>query len=222
MSRILAYTTPALGHLFPLTPILDELQRRGHEIALRTLASHVELMRARGFNATSISSSVARIEHDDWQAGNSRDALAQAVRVMARRAEYDAPDLREAIAQERPDALLIDINAWGAMAAAEAWAGPWAAFCPYPIPLSSRDAPPFGPGLPPARGALGRVRDRLLRPLVMGVLEKTFLPPLNRVRTHVGVAPIRDTDQMFRRPPLLLYMTAEPFEYPATTGRKTS
>jgi hypothetical protein len=48
MSRILAYTTPARGHLFPVTPILDELHRRGHEIALRTLASQVPLMRDRG------------------------------------------------------------------------------------------------------------------------------------------------------------------------------
>jgi hypothetical protein len=39
MARILAYTTPARGHLFPLTPVLDELGRRGHRIALRTLAS---------------------------------------------------------------------------------------------------------------------------------------------------------------------------------------
>ena len=36
MSRILVYTTPARGRLFPVTPILDELRRRGHKIALRT------------------------------------------------------------------------------------------------------------------------------------------------------------------------------------------
>jgi hypothetical protein len=41
MSRILAYTTPGRGHPFPLTPILDELHYRGHQIALGTLASQV-------------------------------------------------------------------------------------------------------------------------------------------------------------------------------------
>ena len=41
MSRILGYTTPARGHLFPATPIMDELRRRGHSIALRTLGSQV-------------------------------------------------------------------------------------------------------------------------------------------------------------------------------------
>jgi UDP:flavonoid glycosyltransferase YjiC (YdhE family) len=30
--KILAYTTPARGHLYPLVPILDELAERGHRI----------------------------------------------------------------------------------------------------------------------------------------------------------------------------------------------
>lgn len=214
MSRILAYTSPGRGHLFPVTPILDELRRRGHEISLRTLASQVPLMRDRGFNAAPISPDVEAIEHDDWGARNSRESLARTVRVLTARAEHDAPDLCGAIAEERPNALLVDIAAWGALAAAEAWGGPWSAFCPYPIPLGSQDAPPFGPGLLPARGPLGRLRDRLVRPRVLGVLEKTFLPPLNQVRTQAGAAPVTDADEMFRRPPLLIYMTAEPFEYP--------
>ncbi len=68
--------------------------------------------------------------------------------------------------------------------------------------------------MPPAHGPLGRLRDRLIRPLVLGVVEKTFLPMLNQVRTQGGIAPVRDADEMFRRPPLLIYLTAEPFEYP--------
>ena len=214
MSRILAYTSPARGHLFPVTPILDELRRRGHEISVRTLGSQVPLMQGRGFSAGPISSEIEAIEHDDWRARSSRDALTHNVRVFAARAEHDGPDLRGSISEESPDALLVDINAWGAMAVAEAWGGPWATFCPYPTALRSQDAPPFGPGLAPARGPLGRLRDRLLRPLVFGVLEKAFLPGLNQVRAQAGVPPLGDADDMFRRPPLFIYMTAEPFEYP--------
>ena len=73
MARILAYTTPARGHLFPLTPILDELGRRGHQIALRTLASQVPTMRARGFDAAPISDRIEAITHDEGVA--SSDAL---------------------------------------------------------------------------------------------------------------------------------------------------
>jgi UDP:flavonoid glycosyltransferase YjiC (YdhE family) len=214
MARILAYTTPGRGHLFPLVPILAELRRRGHQVALRTLAAEVAAMRARGFDTAPISDRVETIAHDDWRAGNPRAALASAVRVFARRAEHDAADLRQAIGQERPDALLVDVNAWGAAAAAEAWGGPWATFCPYPLPLRSADAPPFGPGLPPAHGPLGRQRDRLLRPVVFGTLERTMVPPLNGVRGQLGLAPIGGADDIFGRVPLLLYLTAEPFEYP--------
>lgn len=214
MSRILAYTTPGRGHLFPLAPILDELHRRGHQIALRTLAAEVPSMQARGFEAAPISGQVEAIAHDDWRAGNPRAALARAVRIFAQRAEHDAGDLRRAIDEERPDAVLVDVNAWGAVAAAEAWGGPWAMFCPYPLPLRSRDVPPFGPGLRPARGPLGRLRDRLLRPVVFGTLERTMIPHVNRIRADIGLPPVRGVDDIFRRVPLLLYLTAEPFEYP--------
>jgi UDP:flavonoid glycosyltransferase YjiC (YdhE family) len=204
MARILAYTTPARGHLFPLTPILDELRRRGHQIALRTLASQVPSMQARGFDAAPVSDRIEAIAHDDWRAGNPRAALARAVQIFTQRAEHDAPDLARAIGQERPDALLVDVNAWGALAAAEAWAAPWAMFCPYPLPVRSRDVPPFGPGLPPARGPLGRLRDRLLRPIVFGTLERTMVPPINRIRAQLGLAPIGGADDIFGHAPLLL------------------
>jgi MGT family glycosyltransferase len=214
MARILAYTSPGAGHLYPLTPILDELSRRGHQIAVRTLATQVPLMHAHGFAAAPISAQVESIEEDDWQAGNPRRALQRSVRCFCARAEHDGPDLRAAIIQEQPDVLLVDINSWGALAAAEAWDGPWAAVCPYPLPLRSVDAPPFGPGLPPASGTLGRLRDRILRPLVLGTIERTMGPALNDVRAHLGLDPLGNADDMFRRPPLVIYLTAEPFEYP--------
>ncbi len=214
MAHVLAYTSPARGHLYPLTPILDELRRRGHQITVRTLASQVPLMHARGFSAAAISDRVEAVVQQDWRGRNPRQALAIAVRAFCARAEHDAADLRHAIGAERPDAVLVDINSWGALAAAERWGGPWAAFCPYPLALRSRDVPPFGPGLPPAHGPLGRARDRLLRPLVLGTIEKAMLPPLNSVRTAAGLPPLDEADGLFRRPPLLLYMTAEPFEYP--------
>ena len=214
MARILAYTSPARGHLFPLTPILVELRRRGHDIALRTLASEVPLMRGLGFEAAPISERIEAIDHDDWKGSNPRAALRHAVATFVARAQHDAPDLRQAIAAERPDLVIVDINCWGALAAAEAWGGNWATFCPFPLPLNSRDAPAYGPGFPPARGPLGRLRDRIARPLFIGMLERMMLPKLNGVRAQFGLEPVKDADAMFRRPPLLLYLTAEPFEYP--------
>jgi len=214
MARILAYTSPGRSHLFPLTPILDELRRRGHQIVLRTLASQVALMQARGFDAGPISARVEAIEHDDWRARNPLQSVRQNARVFCARAEHDAPDLTQAIAGTDPDALLVDINSWGGLMAAEAWGGPWSVFCPYPLALRSDDAPPFGPGFAPARGPLGRARDRLVRPLVFGTVERQVRPALNEIRERVGLAPVASVEEWFSAAPLLLYMTAEPFEYP--------
>jgi MGT family glycosyltransferase len=210
---VLAYTSPARGHLFPLTPILDELRAGGHDVVVRTLGSEVELMTSRGFSAAAIDPAIEAIEHDDWRESGPQAALRRAVNTFCSRAEYDAPDLTRAIDQECPDVVIADIQSWGALAAAEAWGGPWAAFCPYPLPLPSRDAPPFGPGLPPARGRLGRLRDRVLRPIVFGTVERIVVARLNEVRAGLDLGPI-DATTMFTRPALLLYMTADPFEYP--------
>ncbi len=213
MARILAYTSPARGHLFPVTPILDELQKRGHEIALRTLASQVPLMRERGFDVEPINGRVEEVLLEDWRGRNARQGLALVAEVLGSRAAYDAVDLRDAIALECPDMVLVDINSWGALAEAERWGGPWAIVCPYPLPLRSRDVPPYGLGIPPARGPLGRLRDSLLHPLVTRSFENTMLPGINRGRAGAGLPVISHIDETFHRAPLLLYLTAEPFEY---------
>jgi MGT family glycosyltransferase len=214
MSRILAYTSPARGHLYPLVPILDELARRGHEVHVRTLADECPMLERRGFVATAIASDVTAVELDDWHSRNPQKGLAAAVRAFCARAPFDSVDLRDAIETSRPDAVVVDINSWGASAAAESWGGPVATFCPYPIALRSRDVPPYGPGIAPARGPIGRGRDALLRPVVLGAVERQMLPPLNSVRRGLGLAPLAHADEVFRRPPLVLYLTAEPFEYP--------
>jgi MGT family glycosyltransferase len=213
MSRILVYTSPARGHLFPIMALALELKRRGHEVTVRTLAADVELVRAQGVAAAAVDPRVEAIAGDDWKTTNPREALKSAVRMFTRRARFDGEDLRTAIAQERPDALVVDVNSWGAMTEAEAWGGPWAAFFPYPMPLDSVDAPPFGPGLRPARSVLGRTRDRLLRPVIVGTMEKIMTPGMHELRAARGLVPLRGVNDLFGAPPLTIYTTAEPFEY---------
>jgi MGT family glycosyltransferase len=213
MARYLVYTSPARGHLYPVVPTLEELRRRGHEVVVRTLSSKVGLLRELGFEAEFIDPAIERKEHADWQARTPIGALQVAIHTVLERARYDGPDLRRAIEEERPDVLLIDINTWGAMAAAETVRLPWATWCPYFLPVPSRDAPPFGLGLPPARGPLGRLRDRLLSPVLFGIYNRQA-PELDAVRTDLGAPPVRRIERAMLRASLMLYMTAEPFEYP--------
>jgi MGT family glycosyltransferase len=214
MARVLAYTSPARGHLYPLVPILDELQARGHRIAVRTLASELPALRERGFVAEPLADAISAIEHDDFGARTQLGALRRSLATFARRAEHEAPDLQTAIEAERPDVLLVDVNAWGAAAVAEASGKRWAQWMPYPAPLPSRDVPPFGPGFAPARGPLGRTRDRILRPLLIRGYGSALLPAVNRVRESVALEPLREVADTFTRAAAMLYMSAEPFEYP--------
>jgi len=133
--------------------------------------------------------------------------------VFAARAEDELQDMRRAIRTKRPDAVLVDPMTWAASAIADVWGGPWCAMGPHPLPLPAPDVPPFGPGFKPAAGPAGRLRDRVLPPLIWGSVKRVFLPRLNAVRHRAGVEPYSDVADMYTVAPLLIYMTAEPFEY---------
>lgn len=213
-STVLAYTSPALGHLYPMTALLLELADRGHRVHVRTLAGQVAALRAAGLAASPVDPRIEAITATDWQARGAAGALRSAVEIFTTRAAYDAPDLRAAIDRTRPDLVIVDINSWGASAVAEAWGGPWVRFSPYTPPLESRGTPPFGPGWAPRTDRIGRLRDAVGRPLVMGVAERVFRPRVNAVRADLGLAPVSSADAFFRGAPLMLVTTATPFEYP--------
>ena len=213
MARILCYTSPARGHLFPTVPILLELRRRGHEVVLLTLRDEVARLEATtGLRVRAIAGDVEAIAMDDHEATSQKAALDRAVRVFAARAAHEIPDLEEAIQAERPDFLLVDFNCWGAAALAESSGIPWALFMPYFLPWRLPGLPPFGPGLAPRRDLVGRVRDRLVGRIVHGLVDRN-LPLLNRVRAAVGVPGLAHMTDQGRTAPLILYYTAEPFEY---------
>lgn len=210
---VLAYTSPALGHLFPLTPLLLELRRRGHDVHVRTLGAQVPVLESLGLHAGPIDPAIEAVPVADWQVRGTIGALKAAVETFGRRAAHDGPDLRRAIEEVQPDVVVVDINAWGASGVAEARGGPWVRFSPYTPPIASRGTPPFGPGLAPRDGLVGRVRDAVARPLVHGAAERAFRPALDALRADLGLPPVRDVDTFFRGAPLMLVATAPPLEY---------
>jgi len=197
-----------------MTALLTELSGRGHPIHVRTLSSGIEIGKRLGFTAGTIDPRIEAIHLDDWKAPNLRVALRMAVEVFGRRAVYEVEDLAAAIEQVRPDAMIIDVNCLGALSVADARDIPWLCFSPYIPALNAPGAPPFGPGLRPLPGLLGRLRDAAVRPMVTRVLEEPMLPLINKIRADVGVAPVASADKFFRRAPLMLMATAKPFEYP--------
>jgi MGT family glycosyltransferase len=216
MARILAYTSPALGHQFPICAVLSELSRRGHTIHLRTLSTGAQTGQGLGFTTDAIDPRIEAIQHDDWKATNPRAALKLSVAVFGRRAVHEVPDLADAEARVHPDGLLVDVNCWGALSAAEAGSIPWACFSPYTPPLRSPGVPPFGLGLRPLPGVLGRIRDAAVQIVVTRSIERVMLPPVNRIRADVNVRPVASIDEFLRRAPLMLVASGKPFQYSQT------
>lgn len=216
MAVVLAYTSPALGHLLPLVPILIELRERGHDVHLRTLAGQVERMNDLGFRTDAIDPGIEAVVHDDYAAKGAKAGLAAAARVFADRGALDAPDMREAMDQVQPDAVIVDVNSWGAGFTLEAADTPWATFSPYIPALTSPGTPPFGPGLRPMVGPLGRWRDALARRLVLGAIEQSMLPRLNGLRTDLGLETVATVEEFLRKSTIMFVTTAKPFEYDVT------
>ena len=212
--RILVYTSPARGHLYPVVPIVEELQRRGHRLALRTLASQVELVRALGIDAAPIAEQVEAVELDDYRARSVPAKGRRALATFLARAEHEAPDLERAIDAHDPELLLIDVNCWGAATVAEASGRPWAMYCPFLLMLPSRDAPAYGPGLTPLGGPLGRARDRVLRRVWDTNIDRMTVPALNALRARYALGGLDHFTELLGRPGVLLSLTAEGFEYP--------
>lgn len=216
VATILAYTSPALGHLLPVTALLAELSRRGHTVHLCTLSTGVEIGQRLGFTTEAIDPRIEAIELDDWKGANPRAALQLGLAAFGRRGAYEVTDFAHAVARVRPDAALVDVNCWGALAVAEAGGFLWACFSPFMPPLRAPGVPPFGPGLRPLPGVLGRVRDAAVGAVVIGSLESRILPVINAIRAGVDVRPIVSFDQFLRRPPLMLVASGKPFQYPRT------
>jgi UDP:flavonoid glycosyltransferase YjiC (YdhE family) len=208
--RVLAYSLPMPGHVFPFLPILQELARRGHDVAMATGQALLDTVRGAGVRAMGVGG-VLEAPTEDWQVRTLRAARSLEQKVVSGRAA-SAADLERLIAAERPDLLMLDPLVWGGLIAAEASGLPWAPLAHTPLLLTARGPRLFGPGLAPAQGRLGRWREALLA-RGMRLLFDAPLPALNDVRLARGLGPLPSTVDHLKRAPLTIACTSPPFEY---------
>ena len=214
MATILAYSSPCYGNLYPLLGLLVELRARGHRIVLRTMSDAVGLGGELGLEASAVDPRIEAVPMTDWLAPNPRAAVRTAFEAFGERAVLEVEDIRASIDSVGPDGLIIDANCWGAPAVADAASMSWLSFWPYPPILESPTVPPFGPGLRPWPGRLGRLRDEALRPIIAKSIDGAMLEPLNRICKRLGAKPLATSTDLMRRAPLVLVTSAQPFEYP--------
>jgi MGT family glycosyltransferase len=211
--RVLAYTSPARGHLTPMMGPLLELHRRGAEVHVRTLRAGVENVRATGIEAAPIAAAIEAVPHDDHEARIQIASGARSFATLRRRAALEVPDLEAALAEVSPDVLLVDSTTFGAKALAEREGLPWAVSQPSLLEEPAADGTPFGLGLAPMGPPLGRLRDRALGLLADDFDRRHRLPAVNAGRLAAGLAPLARAAEFRHRAPLTLYFTAEPLDY---------
>jgi len=212
--KVLAYTSPARGHLNPMMGPLLELARRGAEVHVRTLAAAVDAVRAEGLRCEAIDPGVEAIAMDDHRARSRLAAGERAFAVWARRAAPEAEDFEVALAAVDPDLALVDTTTFGAKAVAERAGLPWAESRPFFLEEPTPGVPPFGFALRPRAGLTGRTRDATFAALARKFDTKARLPTVNAGRRAAGLAPLASIGEAWHRGDRTLYFTAFPFEYP--------
>lgn len=211
--KVLAYTSPARGHLNPMMGPLLELSRRGAEVHIRTIEAGVPGVREVGLACEPIDPRIEAVEMDDYAASSQIKAGMRNFAVWAERAPLEVDDFRAAVAATGPDLALVDTTTFGAKAAAEADGLVWAESRPFLLEDPAPGVPPFrtrpAPDERPARAHSRRGDGSCGEP----VRREGEAAHGQRGREAAGLGPLADAAASRQRSPLTLYYTATPFEY---------
>ncbi|ACQ79640.1 glycosyltransferase, MGT family [Beutenbergia cavernae DSM 12333] len=153
----------------------------------------------------------------DWELRDPISlARGMAEHMLVGPAPGQADDVASLIARELPDLVVTSFPAWGAMVAAEASGTPFDVLMPNVYPLPAPGLPQLGTGMRPARGPLGRARDRAATAVSTRLLDRFTLERLTAVRRDHGLAPLSHSWDQVRRARRQLVLTSRAFDFQAT------
>jgi MGT family glycosyltransferase len=209
----------------PLLGLAGSLLARGHDVRILAdpvLREEVEAVGATYVPWTRAPHRIARgPEHDlfkDWEARTPFGSFARVRdRLMCGRAADVAADVIEELDRRPADVVVAEVVLLGALMAAEARGIPRAGLLTTLNMLPAEGLPPFGPALAPARGALGRVRDRVLARMTERLWD-SGLEPVNAARAGLGLAPLDHTLDQIAGAERLLLLTSAAFDRPRPAG----
>ncbi|HEX8105733.1 MAG TPA: glycosyltransferase [Solirubrobacteraceae bacterium] len=212
------------GNVAPQMSVARALVDRGHTV--RVLADPVLAADVRAAGA----------EHVAWTTAPHRTTVAPETQLAAdhdtanpllifRRivdeltcgpAARFAADARAEIARRRPDVVVASDALLGVRIAAEAEGLPCASLFANPMSFRGWGTPPLGPGFPPARGPLGRLRDDLVG-RAGDRLWSRGLRDVNAARAAHGLAPVATVLEQIMAVDRMLILTSPAFELPGFT-----
>src|SRR5581483_3439421 len=195
------------GTVPPELAVASRLVARGHEVTVlgdpsiaddvaRAGAKFVPWRDAPHRDTRTAESEIVR----DWAALTPIGAFARARdRHAFRPAHLFAHEVVAAFEAHPADVLVVDAMLFGALVGAEVTGAKVAAIVPMTSFLPAPGRPPAALGLEPARGALGRLRDRAIEAAGDALLWRSCLPHLNFARRSVGLPPIEHPLDQIRR-----------------------
>lgn len=222
MADYLIATWDGGGTTPPVMSVTRALTESGHDV--RVMADPVLRPDVEAAGATHIPwtsaphRSTHTVETDfirDWEPRSPAGGIARVIeRLMFGPAAAFAADVTEEIERRRPDVLVSEVLIAGPQIAAEAAGIPRAVLVPTVNMLPTPGVPPFGPGFQPAKGALGRARDRALGAMNARTFAKG-LPALNAARAGYGLPALNDPLAQIASANRVLVLTSSAFDFPA-------
>ncbi|MET4637054.1 nucleotide disphospho-sugar-binding domain-containing protein [Mycetocola sp. 2940] len=193
MARIMVAVMPFAGHIAPVEAVVGEFLSRGHSVRVYTGSAYADRFRTAGARVVPWQDAPDFDEHavqDTFPQLRGKKGLRQTGTnleyLFIRSGAGQYRDLSRAWDEEPWDVLLADGMSCGAALVAERTSAPWATLSVIPLMTPSRDLPPSGLALRPARGALGRTRDRVLRALFR-LASRKLHTAWNETREAVGL-----------------------------------
>jgi MGT family glycosyltransferase len=221
MRRYLFALSAGGGNVPPTLSVASALIARGHEV--RFITDPVLEPEVRGIGADFVSWTTAPHRHDldpssdlarDWEARTPMGSIARSRDgYFCGPARAFADDVRAELERCPADVAVGELLTFSTMIGAQGLGIPTAVISTTMVAMQGWGAPPFGPGLQPATGAAGRLRDRVVFRL-SDVMWQKGLGPINDARRAHGLPPLRHAlDQMIDVDRVLVLSTRA-LEYP--------
>lgn len=158
----------------------------------------------------------------DWEvAGNPVKLFHRLLdRLVTGPAALFAEDVRAAVASQGCDAILADSAVLGALVAAQSLGLPHAVVHVGIYARPTPGTPPFGLGLAPGHGPLGRLRDQVL-PRVMNRVWNYGLPALNSARAAYALPALSSVWEQYDLADRVLVLTSPAFDFPVRLPENT-
>ncbi|TDD23384.1 glycosyltransferase [Nonomuraea diastatica] len=209
------------GAVPPVLSVARALRERGHSVRVLADRSLHEEVAAIGVEpiawTTAPQGDPADPATDVIRDFEARTPLGEFSRLRDRIVCGPAADYaRDTLAELRArpaNVLVAEHLLLGALTGGEAAGIPVASLVTTLYPFPTPGGPPPGPGLAPATGMLGHLRDRVLARLVLKPWERG-LPALNAARVAHGLAPLGSVIDAFDRVNRLLVLSPRVLDYP--------